>query len=145
MIFASVSFNPKAVFRQTVKDFECNVKIYDLKVYCFCSFGRGRTLLAAIRWLRRRSSTERFLFFYVVSSQFEILHYYHSDVFGNDGKQTCFSFFQLLSMQADSQVELHHSVLTMALTFDVSLNSIFEIFPRYVCQEAVNFLVSRFS
>lgn len=62
MIFASVSFNPKAIFRQTVKDFECNAKIYDLKVYCFCSFGRGRTLLAAIRWLRRRSSTELFLF-----------------------------------------------------------------------------------
>ena len=35
MIFASVSFNPKAIFRQTVKDFECNAKIYDLKVYCF--------------------------------------------------------------------------------------------------------------
>lgn len=55
MMFASVSFNPKTIFRQTVKDFECNAKIYDLKVYCFSSFGRGRTLLPAIRWLRRRS------------------------------------------------------------------------------------------
>ena len=40
-------------------------------------------------------------------------------------------------MQADSEVELHRSVLTMALTPGMSLNAIYELFPIYVCQEDV--------
>lgn len=54
-------------------------------------------------------------------------------LFGNDGKQTSFSFSSCLECRLIQNMSyIGPPVLWMALTFGVSLNSIFEIFPGHL-------------